>query len=398
MTPAPQGGTLRPMDTAYSSLPLLLLLPQLLSACAGGADKADDTSAVTDGGSADGGSSDDGGSSSSDSGSSSDGGGGDTGAAMSCDAPVWNKAEALTISTQTEVAVFCDQWNAFAGDLTIDVGAAEDTITELDGLACLCAVGGDLVITGAGTSGRAPPPPHVVGDIELALLETVGGDLTISHHPSITNLEGLRALTTVGGDLVVTGNASLQVTGFYALTTVGGTARFTDLAKLLILRLSAATTLGGLELGTEGVGDTLVYTVEVGLDRIEQISGDMHVRGVNNLVRLGAASLVQVDGDLTVEASCQMDLDLPLLATVGSLRLQGNCGLQDLDGLAALSAITGADTDGRSLTLSGNNYLDSDEISAWRSGLSSEGTGSVLIDLDTSCTATTETYGEGFCD
>lgn len=368
----------------------------------------------------------DGGGKASDGGGSPDGGGtadagtadgggpdgGDSGATADCSALRWRDEARVLLDAQSEVDGFCAQWNAVTGDLIVDVGADAgkegEPITQLDGIKCLCEVGGSLWITGDAARGLpptrpplppvpTPPPPHVTGDIELSILERVGGDLVLTWHPALSYVESMRALVEVGGDLVIAGNPELQVASFYALERVGGRVRVQDMDKQLILRLPAARSLGGLELGSSGDARTLYYLVEVKLDQLQELRGDLRVVGPRNLPLLGAPLLERIDGALQLEAACITDLAFPSLQEVGSLSLVGNCGLLDLDGLSALRRISGQDPDGRSLRLQANEQLDAEELQAFLDQLEAQGTGKIEADNAGSCAEVMAAYGEGYC-
>lgn len=119
----------------------------------------------------------------------------------------------ITLSTQEDVDNFqatygvCDR---VLGSLTV-VGA---DITDIDGLANLTSVGGDLQI-------------HynaVLTDINgLANLTSVGGLLHIEYNAALTNIDGLTNLTNVGW-LYIEYNAVLtDINGLANLTSAGVT-------------------------------------------------------------------------------------------------------------------------------------------------------------------------------
>lgn len=379
----------------------MLLLPLvLLLSCgdkdAGGVDSApggddgDGATPSTDDDTADGGS--DGGSD--DSSTATDGA--DSGAAAGCETRRWHPDGAVRIDTQAGLAPFCEQYNAVDGDLFVDVGGVEDPITELDGIKCLCEVTGDLTITGDASAPVPDGPPHVTGDIELSVLERVGGDLVLSSHPNLSYVEGLRGLTEVGGDIVISGSPDLQVASFYALQRLGGALRVHDMDKQLILRLPNATTIGGLELGAPGDAGTLFFLVELKLDDLQEIEGDVEIHGTRNLALLAAPALTRIGGALALEGACQAKLSLPLLEEVGSLVLTGHCALADLAGLPALARVTGQDDQGRSLQLSANSGLSADELAAFVAGLSITGGGTVVAEAG-SCETVMADFGAGYC-
>ncbi|RME22291.1 MAG: hypothetical protein D6798_16150, partial [Deltaproteobacteria bacterium] len=242
------------------------------------------------------------------------------------------------------------------------------------------------------------PPPHVTGDIELTALERVGGDLVITWHPSLTYVEAMRALREVGGDIVLAGNPQMQVTSFYGLERLGGRLILRQQDKQLILRLPAATTIGGLDLGEPGDARTLAYLVEIKLDALQEVTGDIRVVGPRNLAVLSAPALTTIAGSLHVEAACRTTLSLPVLESVGSLVLDGLCALEDFAGLPALRQLTGEDEEGRSLWLHADDGLDSDEIAGFLAGLHALGTGTVDAGNTESCATVLAAYGDGYCD
>jgi len=323
-----------------------------------------------------------------------DDGGDDTGAPVvgDCDAPTLHPDEDVFINSQTEIDAFCGIASAVAGDLVVDVGTVEDPITELDGMACLCEVGGDFFLTG---DSSAPPPPHVTGDIELEALRRVGGDFVLSHHPNLDYVQSLVSLTEVGGDLRIEENPNLQVAKFFALERVGGTVVVAGTDRLLILGLSAASSLGGIELGAAGDADTLYFFVELGLEALIEVTGDVRVVGPRNLGLVKAEALERIDGTLHLEASCVTTPRLPALESVGQLHLEGNCALTDLSGFGALTTVTGTDDEGRSVVLSAN-AIPSDTAAAFVAGLSLAGEAS--IEAEASCDEVMAAYGDGYCD
>jgi len=323
-----------------------------------------------------------------------DDGGDDTGGSLvgDCDAPTVHPDEDVFIDSQTEVDAFCGVASAVTGDLVVDVGTVEDPITELDGIGCLCEVGGDFFLTG---DSSAPPPPHVTGDIELEELRRVGGDFVLSHHPNLDYVQSLVSLTEVGGDLRIEHNPNLQVAKFFALERVGGTVVVTGTDRLLILGLSAATSLGGVELGSAGDADTLYFFVELGLEALVEVTGDLRVVGPRNLGLVKAEVLERIDGALHLEAACVTTLRLPALESVGQLHLVGNCALTDLEGLGALTTVTGIDDEDQSVMLSAN-AIPADTAADFVAGLSLAG--EAVIDTETSCDEVLAAYGESFCD
>jgi hypothetical protein len=112
--------------------------------------------------------------------------------------PTMLRAQACTgdmhLTTQPEVDAFA--CTSLEGSLTI----TGDDITNLDGLASLESVGGDLSIR------RNASLTNVDG---LASLTSVKWVLLISENTALTSVDGLASLTSVKGALHIRGNAAL---------------------------------------------------------------------------------------------------------------------------------------------------------------------------------------------
>ena len=329
----------------------------------------------------------------------------DTAAAahLDCTAPVWREEDVL-LSRQSEVDGFCSQWNAVRGDLRIDVGATEDIITELDGLACLCEVDGDLVVYADDLPPSAPPalpPPHVTGDLELSLLTRIGGDFELRNLQQLTYLQEMWSLESIGGDLTIDGCPDLQYSALDALASVGGTITLHNLGQFLVFRMPSLATAGGLSLGAPGDAESLYFLAELDISSLTTLSGSLSITGARNLGLLSAPVLTDITGALHIEAACHLRPSMPALTAAGSLHIEGACGITDFAGLPALTTLTGTDAEGHSLWLSANEGLDSSEIDAFIGGLSQTPAGTIHTDTITTCDAILSDYtvgGVGFCD
>lgn len=322
----------------------------------------------------------------------------DTATEWSCAEPVWSEAEQVTLSRQSEVDAFCGQHSAVRGDLIIDVGGVEDTIVELDGLGCLCEVGGDLEVSAeALPEGAPPPPPHVTGDLELGVLSRIGGSLVLRNLANLTYLQELWSLASIGGDLVIEGCPDLQYSTFFGLEQLGGTLRLSGLEKLLVFRAPALVSAGGVSLGSPGDSETMFFFTELGVPQLTSLSGDVEIFGARNLGLLSAPVLESVGGRLHVEAACSLSPYMPALHTIGSLRIEGNCGLRDLSGLASVQTISGTDEDGYSLWLSSNDALTTEAIDTFVAGLG-EVAGKLYSDTAGGCGTLFVDYADGYCN
>lgn len=312
-----------------------------------------------------------------------------------CAQPVWT-ADAITLTQQAEVDAFCTQYSAVGGDLTIDVGVKGDTIVELDGLGCLCAVDGDLEIM-AETLPAGQPPPHVTGDLELRLLERIEGDLHLRNLANLTYLQELWSLEHIGGDLIIENCPDLQYSTLFALQTLGGQLHLRDLTKLLVFRMPSLREAGGLVLGSPADSETLFFFSDLGIDALETIRGDVQITGARNLGRLSAPVLQQIGGQLHIEAACGLTPALPSLTTLGGLHIEGNCGMANFDGLSALTEISGTDASEYGVWLSANDGLDKKEIATFLSGLSSIN-GKTHFDVSAGCDTLMASYADGYCN
>lgn len=109
---------------------------------------------------------------------------------------------------EAEHMTLLDGYNVVTGDIKISMPA----IDNLDFLACVTEVQGDVQIFGT-------TAPDVAG---LANITSIGKSLSISENPNLTAIYGLDQLTDLGGSFIVTKNNALtSVEGVSALQIVG---------------------------------------------------------------------------------------------------------------------------------------------------------------------------------
>lgn len=325
-----------------------------------------------------------------DSGSGSGGlDGGDAPVDLSCTAGrVWHQGD-LTLATAAEADAFCDENNAVDGDLFVDQRVRDDAIQELDGLRCLCEVTGDLTLLAEPLGG--PPPPHVNTDVELVSLETVGGDLVIQDYPGLTSVSELEALTDIGGDFFIDGTPTLGFIDLPPLGRIGGTLYIDGEERLEVIVLEGLTEAGGVSLGAETGLPWLRYLLMPNLARVDQ--------GLA-LTRLAWAlgtdfSALEQAGAVAVAGWCSSAPAFPALTTVaGHLRLEGNCALTDLSGIAAVSSAG-------QVTIRGNGGITAAALDGWAAGVEITGEAAMSPDDPGACDAwLVETYGvdrEAWC-
>ena len=162
----------------------------------------------------------------------------------------WRTEADLVLTQQSEVSEFCFEWNAVEGDLIIDLdGDPDEPIWELDGISCLCEVTGDLEIfwiPDYDPDSPAPPPPHSSTDLELGLLERVGGELLLRDIWGLAQLSFMSALVEVGGDFRIFGMDNLMGVELLNLSTIGGSFQMTDASMIQSIEFPALSGLGGL--------------------------------------------------------------------------------------------------------------------------------------------------------
>ena len=291
----------------------------------------------------------------------------------------WRTKAELLLTNQPEVDDFCYNWNAIEGNLTIDLDGDEDApIWELDGLSCLCEVTGDVeiyFIPGYSPDSGAPPPPHSSTDLELPLLERVGGNLWVRDIWGLAQMSFMSALTSVGGDLTLQALDNLAGVSLAGLETIGGTLHVEKTHHLQSIEMPALSALGGLSIEAQSAMD-LESLRKISFPQISAIQGEVSLVGLQGLYQFEAPLLEEITGDLTVSGSCTYTPDLPNLASVGSLTLQGNCGFTSLSALP-LTTINGKNEDGVSVWIEGNDGLTQNAIDDFMSNLSLLGTGTV---------------------
>lgn len=126
---------------------------------------------------------------------------------VECMAPGTMAWEGDVYIFRTEDMTLLDGYNTVSGDVKI----SEDVIDSLDFMACVTSIGGNLQVFGTSAT-------DVAG---LANIETIGGSLSISENPNLTEIYGFDALTDIGGAFIVTKNPVLtSVSGVAAVQQV----------------------------------------------------------------------------------------------------------------------------------------------------------------------------------
>lgn len=259
------------------------------------------------------------------------------------------------------------------------------TVLQVDKLADLQALAGLTEILDSVELVELPALPSLEG---LHKLERVGS-LRVDDCPLLADLEGLRGLQRVDEAVVLEQLSLTDLRGLEGLTELGEpggeTASITMLDMPLLASLdglavdwhgdnafsihgSAITALDALAGATELAGLSLSENHALvdlaGLEALAQVHGGLDLFGNANLVDLGALANLESVGLLMLAESVVTDLALPALqeagevwllrnaqltalsglvglASVGTLRLEGNPALTDLFDLAALTQVEG---------------------------------------------------------
>jgi hypothetical protein len=173
-------------------------------------------------------------------------------------------------------------------DLEGDVRIDGDSITNLNGLSAITSIGGNLTIKGN----------NVLTSLAgLDSLTFIGGDLYIGEYgddgnPLLGDLTGLNALTSIGGGLYIEDNEALNsLTGLNSLTSIG--------ENLRIYNNDALTSLSGLASLTAIGGGLVIYSNSLlvslsGLDNINASSIEsLYIYGNPNLSTCDVQSICE---------------------------------------------------------------------------------------------------------
>ena len=222
------------------------------------------------------------------------------------------------IETQSDAAALAG-YTSISGELWIECPPC----TDLSELICLESVGGDLQIE----SFYHHTDATLTNLDGLSALTSVGGRLSISWNRALTNLDGLSALTSVGGDLSIDLNYALtNLDGLGALTSVGGTLHVSDNDALTNLDgLSGITSVGGWGLLIDNNNSL------TNLDGLSALTSVVYLAIYYN------DALTNLDG-------------LSGITSVSSLFIFANPALTNLDGLGAL------------ISVGGNNLVEGDDF------------------------------------
>jgi len=190
----------------------------------------------------------------------------------------------------------------------------------------------------------------------LAVLDSIGGDLSISLNPNLPSLSGLGQLSAVRGSVTFSGNPGLaDLAALYHLNRIGGALTIANNDQLVDLNgLQGLKTLpAGLNIL---MNDALISLA--GLDELTSIQYRLGIKDNASLQNFsGLGKLVSVGDDVSIEMnqSLQNFCGLGHLESIGgSLKILGNHALVDLKGLENLHSVgkdidIGSDSEGNAM-------------------------------------------------
>jgi hypothetical protein len=253
----------------------------------------------------------------------------------------------FTLTTQTQVDAFA--CTSTTGNLIIE-SAAIDPIMNLDGLAGLTHVGGNLIIRNNA----------LVTDFDgFNMLQTVGGNLLFEANPFLLHLDDFLSIIAVGGNLTIIDNPLLiDVNGLINLSNFDGNLSIQR--NDILQNLDGLLSLNGV-IGAVTIAENPLLSDIFGLFGITQLTGGLNIRvlplvtdlsGLDNISSVGGSVLIQQIATLD-----NLDALAGLITIGGSLTIRNNNALLDATGLGALTSLGGGLTFLNNLNLA-NTAID----------------------------------------
>jgi Secretion system C-terminal sorting domain/Receptor L domain len=278
----------------------------------------------------------------------------------------------ITFTTQSQIDNFVVNYpscNEIRGNILIQTPYPSDpfnTIVNLNGLRNITSIVGNLKISSN----------YTLSDTEgLSALTTIGGELNVEYN-SITNINGLRNLTNVGTNVTLfRNNFLLNLDGLSGLTivrramTISNNDKLTNLEGLNHLTTVAGqifigsnfvlSNLNGLRnltlAGGLNLSSNYAMTSLSGLSSLTSLKGNLLLQFCDNFTNLdGLNGLTLIEGNLYIAYNNKL-LSLNGLSNVnkinGYISINNNSLLSNLNSLSNVTSI------GNFLTVSGNNAL-----------------------------------------
>ena len=204
-------------------------------------------------------------------------------------------------------------------------------ITNLNGLSVLNSIGGDLEISHSDSLTSLTGLDNVI---------SIGGGLGIMSNDTLENLSGLDYLTSIGGNVWISNNdALISLSGLNNLTSIEG--------KLYIMHNPQLTNLSGFNNLTSIGEDIWIYETNnltnlIGLDNLSSIGGSLKIENNYNFASLeGLVYLTSIGEDIWITNNDNLIslYGLWYVTSVGgNLVINFNDALKNLTGLDNIEA------------------------------------------------------------
>jgi hypothetical protein len=249
------------------------------------------------------------------------------------------EAPATTITSQADADGFCESYNA----------AASVTLSGTAELTCLCAITGDLEISGG--EADLPALTEVGGSVRITAgtvavrmdeLLSVGADFLVQSVPGLVDLS-VSGLDTVGGDVTLQDLDAIELISLDHLYSVGGSLQVSDTASATTLDVARLRSTGG-DLVVEDAPELVAL---LGTRALDSVGGSLVLQNLPSLPVLDDFAFMlmyDLGQDLIIadNASLLAIHGLPLLGSVpGTLAIEDNASLVRVDGLDNVTFVGG---------------------------------------------------------
>lgn len=284
--------------------------------------------------------------------------------ARACEGRVWSDVLGLSSPADLDAhtaPISADEYagcTLVTGDVVINVEMASD----LAALRCLERVDGSFTIWNGGNLQSLDGLEH---------LSFVGADFRISRQPpyrplqnSITRIDGLRSLEAVGGTLAIHAPGLTSLSGLESLRAIGSGLEIEEPTVLPDMTGLGSLRAIGRNLRLSGIDTAPLQTTLVGLEQLETIGGSLELMGGVTLSAFGEVlpNVTCLGGGLYIPGPNDnlIAIDfLPRLSRVGGhVVLNGNAALRTVTALRGVEHIRG------SIQISGNTALEELDLSS----------------------------------
>ncbi|MEM6930343.1 MAG: hypothetical protein AAF602_25615, partial [Myxococcota bacterium] len=292
-------------------------------------------------------------------------------------------------TAEAELSAFCAAHDSVEGHVVIG-GAA---LTDLDALACLRSISGDLRIFafGAGFTTATLPALQAVGGtlevdraqflelLQLPVVQGIGGSILVDRAASLEQLQ-LPALRTLGGDFDIRSTRRLRHIDAPSLQTIGGRLDFRDVDDLTRIDLRSLSSV--VDLALSQIDDLTMLA----LDSLVRVDDNVRIALVDGTAVIEAPVLDTIGGSLSIFSDVPalgLDLVLPSLTDVGR-NLEITCALPQfsLPQLATVGGRVQASTGAALLEVSLPALIDAEEVVVGRCDVLTEVSLPALVTTD----------------